>query len=912
MASFHADFMSAPDPAKVMELLGSMSEKDREAIMKQATERMGDLFGGGGGGAPKNALERFQAKRRANAEKMAQRPGDYAANMTFSQSWDTKPQGEVLGSLSMMRVSELCVGTTHRGCRLVGTVAEDPDFIASAAFVLEDIFGDYVEVAVYNVPAEAAMQLYCKGRVLSIAEPYYKIRADGTDGIRVENPAELQETHLPRSAVSWREIGNQFFKSKKVDSATECYARGLRAHPEVPVAMLLSNRALCAAKALRWLLALRCASVATLLDPKNAKANSAGTGSCQDADPEEWGWMPGVVQQNEGLRQGGIEGQMQSPLAERLKAADVLKNRGGEAFKAGKPDVAEEALSLLAPELQEAVATLEGVDLPEVRAEAVALRKRLAASAAARPVAAKSTDEQLREREEASHDGFKLLSNSGDQKVMMQQMMKMLPIKELAKMFGPLAAREVPSFHLDFPKQFGWPVAVDVARASKLLEVTYSIATTSPWMMNHAIKTGDFEFEFEDWQKRFHLGGLGLKRMKLVFEEGRQFRPRDVIDMEFCSQDFKMQYDTRIRNSFANSLNRKEVMQQGTVHVAVGFNDLGALLTGDFRPSTQHDHGPLRFIGYEMNAFNVAKTRIIERLLKDPQVPLTVPLQIWFSSAWTSLAEEAFRRAAAAGMACATPADTEVKAYFSHWISAAPVPLSEARALWLDYHEDGRDWSAIASMARHKDLLTEVGTETGSNIQVAMEALLLRRLQRLRGLLQRGEVMIELHLGMLSLDNEALLSQIAELRPWTMSWSNVLDHMHLREFHGMDRACSINGDTIHYGYSMNWITGVWGTCIMDFPQQMRGELIDLADKSLIEVGHLSFEGLPRSDMLLVAPPHDTPLNYTGFVLSLSHGSKWADYFCSAALGTPVPQLGQASPLSLFCPLHQVSTSISLT
>ena len=286
---------------------------------------------------------------------------------------------------------------------------------------------------------------------------------------------------------------------------------------------------------------------------------------------------------------------------------------------------------------------------------------------------------------------------------MMQQMMKMLPKKELAKMFGPLAAREVSSFHLDFPKQFGWPVAVDVARASKLLEVTYSIATTSPWMMNHAIKTGDFEFEFEDWQKRFHFGGLGLERMKLVFEEGRQFRPGDVIDMEFCSRDFKVQYDTRIRNSFANSLNRKEVMQQGTVHVAVGFNDLGALLTGDFRPSTQHDHGPLRFIGYEMNAFNVAKTRIIERLLKDPQVPLIIPLQIWFSSSWTSLAEEVFRRAAAAGMASATPADIEVKAYFSHWISAAPVPLSEARALWLNYHEDGRDWSAIACMARDKD-----------------------------------------------------------------------------------------------------------------------------------------------------------------------------------------------------------------
>ncbi|CAE7217762.1 unc45b, partial [Symbiodinium microadriaticum] len=831
-------------------------------------------------------------------------------------------------------------------CRLVGTVAEDPDFMVSAAFVLEDIFGDYVEVAVYNVPAEAAMQLYCKGRVLSIAKPCYKIRADGTGGIRVDNPAEVQETQLPRSATSWREVGNQFFKSKKVDSATECYARGLRTLAEVPVAMLLSNRSLCAAKARNWLSALRCASVATLLDPKNPKARYRQAEALCHLSPAS-GQL--LVQQGIQSWPELKEAACAVLLVPSMAKAWVRRARAMERLKLSQAKV---------------VATLEGVDLPEVRAEAAELRKRLAAAAAAaRPVAAKSTDEQLREREAAaSHDGFKLLSNSGDQKVMMQQMMKMLPKKELAKRFGPLAAREVPSFHLDFPKQFGWPVAVDVARAAKLLEVTYSIATTSPWMMNHAIKTGDFKFEFEDWQKRFHFGGLGLERMKLVFQEGRQFRPGDVIDMEFCRQDFKMQYDTRIRNSFANSLNRKEIMQQGTVHVAVGFNDLGTLLTGDFRPSPQHDHGPLRFIGYEMNAFNVAKTRIIERLLKDPQVPLTIPLQIWFSSAWTSLAEEAFRRAAGAAMACSTQADVEVQAYFSHWVSAAPVPLSEARALWLDYHEDGRDWSAIASMARHKDrmalcdyyvtgdvlggeipntgslamwsvppgspplqkgesafnavsledLLTEVGSETGSNIKVAMEALLLRRLQRLRGLLQRGEVQIELHVGLLSLDNKALLSQIAELHPWTMSWSNVLDHMHLRDFHDMARACSIHGDTIHYGYSMNWITGVWGTCIMDFPEEMRGELIDLSDKGLIEAGHLSFEGLPRSEMLLVLPPHDTPLNYTGFVLSLSHGSKWADYFCSPALGMPVPQLGQASPLSLFCPLHQVSTSLSLT
>ena len=541
----------------------------------------------------------------------------------------------------------------------------------------------------------------------------------------------------------------------------------------------------------------------------------------------------------------------------------------------------------------------------------------------------------------------------------MQQMIKLAPKEKLVNIFGPLAVREVPSFHCDFPKHFGWPAAVKAAKAAELLEAAYSNAVDAPWMLNHIIKTGDFQFEFEDWQKRFHFGGLGLERMKLVFQEGREFRPGDVLDMEFCNKDFRMEYDFRVRNSFANCLNRMEVMQQGTVHVAVGFNDLGTLLTGDFRPSPEHQ-GPLRFIGYEMNAFNVAKTQIVTRLLKDPEVPLGVVLQIWFSSAWTSAAETAFRSAAAAcGKATK---DLEVNAYLSHWISAPPVPLTQARDMWLEYHDAGRDWVPIGCMARHKDrmalchylltgdvttgetpshgslamwsvpsgspplqkgetafnaisivdLLKEVGQDTGPNVHAALEAVLMRRLQRLRDLLTRGEVQVELRVGKLSLENAALLSEIAALQPWTMSWSNVLDHMHLRDFHAVARVCSARGDTIHYGYSMNWITGVFGTCIMDFPQEVRGELIDAASQGIVQMGSMSLGGVPRADMLLVLPPHDTPLNYTGFVLSTPHCEKWADYFCSPAFGKPAPKLAQAHILDCFCPLHQSSCSMSLT
>ena len=465
MQSFHADFTSAPDPSKVMEMLALMPEDDREAIMKEVTEKMEHLLGAAGE-PPKNALERFRASQQV---KLASTPGYHSSYVSFSHSWDTKPGGQTARSLSVMRVAELAVGTTHKGRCLLGTVAEHPCFMVSAAFVLEDFFGDYVEVAVYNVPGEVAMQLYCKGRVLSIAEPYYKIRADGTDGIRVDNPRELQEAEFPDTMASWREVGNQFFKNQKPDSALECYEKGFRQSEATSLlALLHSNRALCAVKAKDWPRALRFASLAAELDPRNVKAKyrqaealcnlspvsgqllvqrgikcwpelkalqvpDAGA-TVQEGDPDEWAMLATVLCPQAA---GPAAGQETQSLKERLEAAELLKTRASEAFKAGQHDLADskysEALQLLAPELHEAAllfsnlaacrlageagaaalrralveascaallepgmakawvrraramerlglpqaaASLDGLDLPEAKAEAVALRKR--------------------------------------------------------------------------------------------------------------------------------------------------------------------------------------------------------------------------------------------------------------------------------------------------------------------------------------------------------------------------------------------------------------------------------------------------------------------------------------------------------------------------------------------------------
>ena len=58
----------------------------------------------------------------------------------------------------------------------------------------------------------------------------------------------------------------------------------------------------------------------------------------------------------------------------------------------------------------------------------------------------------------------------------------------------------------------------------------------------------------------------------------------------------------------------------GTTHVAVGFNDLGMLLTCDLREAPHEQPSPkaLRFVGLDGSAFSVAKSLVVAEMLQMP------------------------------------------------------------------------------------------------------------------------------------------------------------------------------------------------------------------------------------------------------------------------------------------------------
>ena len=105
-------------------------------------------------------------------------------------------------------------------------------------------------------------------------------------------------------------------------------------------------------------------------------------------------------------------------------------------------------------------------------------------------------------------------------------------------------------------------------------------------------------------------------------------------------------------------------------HVAVGFNDLGVLLTCDLRNGPADAIGPLRFCGIDMSPFSVAKAAVLAEILKRRSVPVLHCLQVWYSATWSRGAVEAFKEAAET-LGRRFAADPHVQAYLRH--SAAAV-----------------------------------------------------------------------------------------------------------------------------------------------------------------------------------------------------------------------------------------------
>jgi tetratricopeptide (TPR) repeat protein len=118
----------------------------------------------------------------------------------YSSDFERKRKGgsPPLASLRSLSLSQLEVGKTHRGCVVYCRIATRVLQLSSAMVLVEDK-NSIVDLAVYG---QFDVRQLKEGRTIAITEPFYKIRNDGTEGIRVDDPTDI--VFDPRGSVEDR------------------------------------------------------------------------------------------------------------------------------------------------------------------------------------------------------------------------------------------------------------------------------------------------------------------------------------------------------------------------------------------------------------------------------------------------------------------------------------------------------------------------------------------------------------------------------------------------------------------------------------------------------------------------------------------------------------------------------------
>lgn len=490
----------------------------------------------------------------------------------------------------------------------------------------------------------------------------------------------------------------------------------------------------------------------------------------------------------------------------------------------------------------------------------------------------------------------------------------MMDKKRQIQLFGG-TIKPVADYRYDVLNTEGrWPEGVDPKFAAFYLNDSYQHTRYLPYVMQMGIEMESFKPEIEDILKR-----IGTPDRFAWWGEAQVG--------EVCNLESRTDYCSWISHSFSNQAYRSEVLQRGTTHVAVGFVDLGALLVCEIKNAPKGKSGPVLFSGFERSAYAVSKSLVIWEMLKnslgEKDDQCIAVLQIWFSATWSPNTVSLFRKAIAS-LRKKKGEDSEVMAILDHWGRCPEVPLLKARKEWAELHSarssnvghllDLRERVAYIKYELTGDLgikqfegasgsITMFGSPDGTppiikdetalstikfvefvsekkkdqTIMDLLESFLLSKIRRLMGWAQDGTVEVELHHKSV----EHSVDLISSLHPWTMSWSNLIDYMSPDSFHRIARACSSKGDTIHFGYSMNWSFSVKGTHIMDYgDSKMRENIIKLSNQAVSTMYKMM-----KVDSLVRLPPPCNPFNTTTFALQKGFTRKWIEWWVNTATRT---------------------------
>lgn len=270
------------------------------------------------------------------------------------------------------------------------------------------------------------------------------------------------------------------------------------------------------------------------------------------------------------------------------------------------------------------------------------------------------------------------------------------------KLFDP----RVPAFHTEYKERGAWPAGSNASACARMLDEAYTTAA-----LQHKLNEdndSECKVSAEDMGKRF-----GSTEPALLWwaESAPRGTVRDVANAALLDS-YK---SGRVWHSFSNAENRSVVLTPGTTHVSVGFVDLGILCAARFDEARALP-GPLRWVGVEASTYAVAKTAVVDAMLRAgiatdavlqvrtrkcarvcccrcpsrPSRDARAP-QVWYSAAWSRSTAAAFsvcvdellESGGADNRYGAIKRNAEVESLLRTW-RECEVPLAKAREQWLE------------------------------------------------------------------------------------------------------------------------------------------------------------------------------------------------------------------------------------
>ena len=201
--------------------------------------------------------------------------------------------------LRVIGIRNLSYFHTCKDCMLEGSLLVDPFTpVIGTTTLLQDCYGDVILVALYNFLPEITSQCQDKIDVLAklklpkgskvrIFEPYCKIFRDGSRGIRIDNPNEIQIIQIPSDKMQKngkssnkvhkqtlekvKKEGNLYYLQRLYYVAAEIYVSSIQHHDNDFIPKLLSNRSLIFIQLKDWYNAILDAAASLTLRPSSKK-----------------------------------------------------------------------------------------------------------------------------------------------------------------------------------------------------------------------------------------------------------------------------------------------------------------------------------------------------------------------------------------------------------------------------------------------------------------------------------------------------------------------------------------------------------------------------------------------------------------------------------------------------------------